>query len=117
MNATKSLSARDGRSMSSFTPNVRTSLSDRRTNHRGPIQSKARLIVTDALGIEQSYEIMSRESAAGEQTFLLRETLSVGQSCRIEFEPAKRKFSAEVVRSRAISAGRYEMTIELRKTL
>jgi hypothetical protein len=101
--------------------NARSSLSDRRTSHRGPAQTRARLVLLDALaGDGATHEIMTRESSLDETTFLLRQALSVGQACRIEFDanghPA-RSFLAEVVRSRPISGGRYEMAVELRKKL
>lgn len=100
---------------------ARSSLSDRRTSPRGPVQTRARLVLLDALGSDgATHDIMTRESSLDETTFLLKQSLPVGQACRIEFDanghPA-RSFLAEVVRSRPISAGRYEMAIERRKHL
>jgi hypothetical protein len=105
----------------SFTSDTsRTSLSDRRTSNRGPVQTKARLVLVDPLGDGAAHEIMTRDSSLSETTFLLRESLSVGQMCRIELDanghPA-RKYLAEVVRARPITGGRYEMAIQFRKPL
>jgi len=99
----------------------RSSLSDRRTSHRGPVQTKARLTVLDAAALDgASHDIMTREASLSGITFLLRESLSVGQKCRVEFDsnghPGKR-YLAEIVRSRPISGGRYEMAMEYRKPL
>lgn len=122
MNATQSPDAHTPRPMpKSFTPdNARTSLSDRRTSTRGPVQTKARLVVVDPLGDGATHDILTRDSSLTETTFLLRESLSVGQMCRIELDsngqPA-RKYLAEVVRSRPITGGRYEMAIQFRKPL
>jgi hypothetical protein len=104
----------------SFTSDTRTSLSDRRTSTRGPVQTKARLVLVDPFGDGASHDIMTRESSLSETTFLLRESLSVGQMCRIETESnghPGRKYLAEVVRSRPITGGRYEMAIQFRKPL
>lgn len=122
MNATKSLDAHTSRNMPrSFTPDTaRTSLSDRRTSNRGPVQTKARLTLVDPLGDGPCHDIMTRDSSISETTFLLRESLSVGQMCRVELESnghASRKYLAEVVRSRPITGGRYEMAIQFRKPL
>jgi hypothetical protein len=98
----------------------RTSLSDRRNSLRGPVQTKARLTVVDGSGAGASHDIMTREQSLSGVSFLLRESLQVGQECRIEFEanghPA-RKYMAEIVRSRPISNGRYEMALQFRKQL
>lgn len=121
MNATQSPDAHTPRPMpKSFTDNARTSLSDRRTSTRGPVQTKARLVVVDPLGDGATHDILTRDSSLTETTFLLRESLSVGQMCRIELDanghPAQ-KYLAEVVRSRPITGGRYEMAIQFRKPL
>ncbi len=98
----------------------RSSLSERRTSHRGPVQTKARLIVLNDAADGTAHDIMTREASLSGITFLLRESLSVGQQCRVEFDSnghAGRKYLAEIVRSRPISGGRYEMAMEFRKPL
>lgn len=104
-----------------LTPDTpRVSLSERRTSHRGPVQTKARLVVLGPLGEGASYDILTRDGSLSEITFLLRERLSVGQQCRIEIPdgPGKvRKYLSEVVRSRPITGGRFEMAVQFRKTL
>ena len=92
-----------------------SSLSDRRTSHRGPVQTRCKLTVLDGPNAGASHEILAREGAMGGLSFLLRECLTVGQQCRIEFGPGTPAATAEIVRSRPISAGRYEMALQFRK--
>lgn len=94
---------------------ARASLSDRRTSHRGPVQTKARLTILDGPNAGTSHEIMARDAAIGGMAFLLRESLSVGQQCSVQFLPGGKVQQAEIVRSRPISAGRYEMALQFRK--
>ena len=93
----------------------RASLSDRRTTHRGPVQTRVRLTVLDGPGAGTTHEILAREQPLVGLSFLLRESLSVGQQCRVEFGPGTPASLAEIVRSRPISGGRYEMAMQLRK--
>ena len=92
-----------------------SSLSDRRTSHRGPVQTRCKLVVLDGPNAGASHEILAREGAMGGMSFLLRECLTVGQQCRLEFGPGTPAATAEIVRSRPISAGRYEMALQIRK--
>ncbi|GIW77564.1 MAG: hypothetical protein KatS3mg104_2627 [Phycisphaerae bacterium] len=105
----------------SSTPDApRASLSERRTSNRGPVQTKARLVLLDPFGEGASYDILTRDGSLSETTFLLREPLSVGQQCRIEIPDVSgkvRKYLAEVVRSRPITGGRFEMAIHFRKSV
>lgn len=108
--------------MSQFSQDAaRSSLSDRRNTLRGPVQTKARLTLLDAAGESgASHEVLTRDASLSGISFLLRENLTVGQACRLEFDanghPA-RKYLAEVVRSRPISGGRFEMAVQFRKQL
>ena len=93
----------------------RASLSDRRTTHRGPVQTRAKLTLIDGPNAGASHEILARDMPMSGLSFLLRESLSVGQQCRVEFTPGTPAVAAEIVRSRPISGGRYEMSMQLRK--
>jgi hypothetical protein len=96
----------------------RVSLSDRRNTLRGPVQSKARLTVLDGPAAGNAHDILTRDMAMAGIAFLLRENLAVGQQCQLDFEadPARR-VTAEVVRSRPISNGRYEVAVQVAKPL
>jgi hypothetical protein len=97
-----------------FSPRVVTPRPDRRKDGRKPALGQAVLRVFDALGGGKRHEIQTRDLPLGGISFLLRENLSVGQACEIETGRARRK--CEVVRSRALSNGRFEITVHLRES-
>jgi len=104
----------------SFNAPARSSLSDRRNSLRGPIQTKARLTVLDGLAAGTVHDIMARDQSLSGTSFLLREGLAVGQMCEVAFDSSVhsgKRFLAEIVRSRPISNGRYEMAIQFRKPM
>ena len=92
---------------------------DHRHDHRSPVQGKAVLTVLDAAGINRSHDIVTRDASLAGISFLLRESISVGQKCRIQIQspgtPATHL--CEVVRSRLLSNGRFEMAVQFRKSL
>lgn len=85
---------------------------DRRQNNRNPLQSKAILIVMEGHQIKGKHEITMRDLSLSGVSFLLRESLAVGQMCKMVV--GKHTHVCEVVRSRPLSNGRHEMAVMFR---
>ncbi len=90
---------------------------ERRREHRHPIQSRATLTVLDGPGAGSVFEVQTRDLSLSGICFLLRQTLNVGQMCRIDVDDHGRTSSriCEVVRWRPLSNGKFEMAAQFRR--
>ena len=89
---------------------------DRRRDQRRPVQTKATLTVLDGPEAGTVHEVMMRDLSLSGAAFLLRISLNVGQCCRIDV-PGSPSRLCEVVRSRPLSSGKFEMAAQFRKVL
>lgn len=91
---------------------------ERRKDARRIMHSKSVLHVLDGPSAGSNHEVQTRDLSMGGSSFLLRESLSVGQTCRIEVTSPSGKVSSrlcEIVRSRLLSNGKHEMAVQYRQ--
>jgi hypothetical protein len=105
----------DDPSPPSATPSPRPGAADRRRDYRRGTQTKAILTVLDGPSAESRHEVLTRDLSEGGVSFLLRESLAVGQSCRLDMQSNGRpSYLCDVVRSRPLSNGKFEMAVKFR---
>src|SRR4051812_31597997 len=59
---------------------------ERRRDHRRPSQGRATLTVLDGALADTRHDIHTRDLSSDGVSFLLRESLAVGQNCRIDIQ-------------------------------
>ncbi len=92
---------------------------DRRRDVRKPMQNKATVTLMEGPTAGNTHDILTRDLSFSGVSFLLKVEMSVGHMCRIAVQHGIKTdtFIAEVVRSRPLSNGKYEMAVQFRKTV
>ncbi len=91
---------------------------DRRRDSRKPLQTRGTLVILDGSEANSVHDVLTRDMSFSGVSFQLKEELTVGQTCRLD-DPGPGNSTTrkvcEVVRSRPLSNGKFEMGVMIRR--
>ncbi|HEX8915753.1 MAG TPA: PilZ domain-containing protein [Humisphaera sp.] len=91
---------------------------DRRRDSRRPLQTRGTIVVLDGPDANSVHDVLTRDMSFSGVSFQLKLPLSVGMRVRLEVPGpgnSTNRQVAEVVRSRPLSNGKFEMAVQFRK--
>lgn len=96
-----------------------TSLDERRRRPRRCNSDDSRVFVLDGVLAGEQFDCVRREISADSASLLVKAELRIGQRVRLqcvdEGQPTGAILDAEVMRSRLLTTGRYEVLVEYRR--
>jgi hypothetical protein len=90
---------------------------DRRRDSRKPLQTRGTVVVLDGPDANSVHDVLTRDMSFSGVSFQLKLPLNVGQRVRLEVQSPSNGITrrmAEVVRSRPLSNGKFEMAVQFR---
>lgn len=96
-----------------------TSIDERRKNRRRSLLDDVTVTVLDGIHAGQSFKTLARDVGVTDVSLILPVELRIGQTMRIQpiedDQPVGEPRVAEVMRSRLISTGRFEVVAQIRR--
>lgn len=98
----------------SIRPTRSVGRSERRNQARVPLQFNAQVTVLNGSNAGETFDVKTRDISLGGVCFLTKLQLTVGQTCTLQIYGQDEVQALEVVRSRQLSNGKYEIGAQRR---